>query len=37
MGARDHAEIWAPGRWDDVRRGLEDPETLAAHLDGLGI
>ena len=36
-GARDHAEIWAPARWDDVRRGLEDPETLAAHLDGLGI
>ncbi len=37
VGARDHAEIWAPGRWDDVRRSLEDPETLAAHLDGLGI
>ena len=37
LGARDHAEIWAPARWDDVRRGLEDPETLAAHLDGLGI
>ena len=35
--ARDHAEIWAPARWDDVRRGLEDPETLAEHLDGLGI
>jgi MraZ protein len=37
VGARDHAEIWSPARWDDVRRGLEDPETLAAHLDGLGI
>jgi MraZ protein len=37
VGARDHAEIWAPARWDDVRRSLEDPETLAAHLDGLGI
>ena len=37
LGARDHVEIWAPSRWDDVRRSLEDPETLAAHLDGLGI
>jgi len=37
VGARDHAEIWAPARWDEIRRSLEDPQTLAAHLDGLGI
>ena len=37
VGARDHAEVWAPSRWDDVRRSLEDPETLAGHLEGLGI
>jgi MraZ protein len=37
VGARDHIEIWAPSRWDDVRRALEDPETLAAALEGLGI
>jgi MraZ protein len=37
VGSRDHAEIWAPARWDDYRRGLEDPDTLAAALEGLGI
>jgi MraZ protein len=37
VGSRDHAEIWAPTRWDDYRRGLEDPETLAEALQGLGI
>jgi len=37
VGSRDHAEIWAPARWDDYRRGLEDPDTLAAALQGLGI
>ncbi|HEY6057343.1 MAG TPA: division/cell wall cluster transcriptional repressor MraZ [Candidatus Limnocylindrales bacterium] len=37
VGARDHAEIWAPARWDETRRELDDPETLAAQLDGLGI
>ena len=37
VGSRDHAEIWAPGRWDGVRRELEDPERLAEHLTGLGI
>ena len=37
VGSRDHAEIWAPARWDDYRRGLEDPETLAQALEGLGI
>lgn len=37
VGSRDHAEIWAPDRWDGVRRELEDPARLADHLDGLGI
>ena len=37
VGSRDHAEIWAPARWDEYRRGLEDPDTLAKALEGLGI
>jgi MraZ protein len=37
VGSRDHAEIWAPAAWDEVRRELESPEALAAHLTGLGI
>ena len=37
VGSLDHAEIWAPARWDDYRRALEEPEALAAHLAGLGI
>ena len=37
VGSRDHAEIWAPGRWDGVRQGLADPVALAARLQDLGI
>jgi MraZ protein len=37
VGSRDHGEIWAPARWDDYRRALDDPESLAKALDGLGI
>jgi MraZ protein len=37
VGSRDHAEIWAPARWEGVRRELEDPARLAEHLTGLGI
>ncbi|MFL5726728.1 MAG: division/cell wall cluster transcriptional repressor MraZ [Chloroflexota bacterium] len=37
VGSRDHAEIWAPARWDDYRRSLEDPASLADALQGLGI
>ncbi len=37
VGARDHAEIWAPSRWDVYRAEMESPEALAAHLTGLGI
>jgi len=37
VGSRDHAEIWSPARWNDYRRALEDPDSLAKALDGLGI
>lgn len=37
VGSRDHAEIWAPARWDAYRRGLEDPDALAQAIAGLGI
>ncbi len=37
VGSRDHAEIWAPERWDSYSQQLEDPDRLAQALDGLGI
>ncbi|HSB52717.1 MAG TPA: division/cell wall cluster transcriptional repressor MraZ [Gemmatimonadales bacterium] len=37
VGSRDHAEIWAPDRWDAYRRALEDPQELAKAFEGLGI
>ena len=37
VGSRDHAEIWSPARWDEYRRALEDPDSLAQALNGLGI
>ena len=37
VGSRDHAEIWAPDRWDAYRRALEDPQELARAFEGLGI
>ena len=37
VGSRDHAEIWAPERWDDYRRALDDPQELARAFAGLGI
>jgi MraZ protein len=37
VGSRDHAEIWAPGAWDDYRRGLDDADALARAIQGLGI
>jgi MraZ protein len=37
VGSRDHAEIWAPDRWDVYRRALDDPEELARAFEGLGI
>ena len=37
VGSRDHAEIWAPSRWDRYRRELDNPQSLAKALEGLGI
>lgn len=37
LGMRDHAEIWAPARWDDYRRALEDTDEFAKAIAGLGI
>ena len=34
---RDHAEIWAPDRWDSYRKALDDPRELASAFKGLGI
>ncbi len=37
VGSRDHAEIWAPSRWDTYRQALDDPQELARAFEGLGI
>jgi MraZ protein len=37
IGARDHAEIWAPATWADYRRAMDDPEAFARAIQGLGI
>jgi MraZ protein len=37
LGSRDHAEIWAPGRWTEYSRSLEDPDAFAQAIAGLGI
>ena len=37
LGSRDHAEVWAPPRWDEYRHGLEDSDEFAAAIGGLGI
>jgi len=37
VGSRDHAEIWAPDRWDAYRKALDDPRELASAFQGLGI
>ncbi len=37
VGTRDHVEIWAPDRWDDYRKALDDPQALAQAFEGLGI
>lgn len=37
VGARDHAEIWAPSTWAEYRRALDDPEAFARAIQGLGI
>jgi MraZ protein len=37
LGNRDHAEVWAPARWDEYSRSLEDPTAFAQAIAGLGI
>jgi len=37
IGARDHAEIWAPATWADYRRAMDDPEAFSQAIQGLGI
>ncbi len=37
VGSRDHAEIWAPDRWEVYRRTLDDPQELTRAFQGLGI
>ena len=36
VGGRDHAEIWAPAKWDEYGTGVED-SSFAAAIAGLGI
>jgi transcriptional regulator MraZ len=36
VGGQDHAEIWAPERWDEYSQALED-SSFAAAIAGLGI
>ena len=36
-GIRDHAEIWAPDRWAEYRKKLDDPKAFAEAIAGLGI
>ncbi len=37
LGARDHAEIWAPATWAEYRRAMDDPSAFAQAIQGLGI
>ncbi len=37
LGSRDHAEIWAPDRWAEYSRSLDDPDAFAQAIAGLGI
>jgi MraZ protein len=37
IGARSHAEIWAPDRWDAQRAVLDDDAAFAAAISGLEI
>ena len=37
LGSRDHAELWAPARWEAYSRGLDDPDAFAQAIAGLGI
>lgn len=37
VGGQDHAEIWAPARWEEYSQALEDPDAFAQAIAGLGI
>lgn len=37
LGSRDHAEIWAPARWDAYSESLNDSDAFAQAIAGLGI
>ena len=37
LGSREHAEIWAPARWDSYSESLNDPDAFAQAIAGLGI
>ena len=37
VGSLDHAEIWAPERWDEYAKGLNDPSAFSEAISGLGI
>jgi MraZ protein len=37
LGARDHAEIWVPATWAEYGRAMDDPQTFAQAIQGLGI
>jgi MraZ protein len=37
VGARDHVEIWAPGRWADFEENMESGDALTALLAGLTV
>jgi MraZ protein len=37
VGARDHVEVWEPGRWEKSQRAVNTADALASHLTGLGI
>ena len=37
LGSMDHAEIWAPDRWEAYRQALDDPQELARAFQGLEI
>ena len=36
LGSRDHAEVWAPGRWETYSKALEG-EAFTDAIAGLGI
>jgi MraZ protein len=37
VGMNERIELWEPSRWSDYSAAMTSPETLAQHLEGLGI